>query len=76
MHAAILHDAGLRLEATEEGTAAGGVCRGGGDYAETSKFIEVEKGEHTGVRIGGSVAQFADAHAGERCAKRFRTSPP
>lgn len=76
LHAATLHDGEVRLEAPEEGTAAEGVCRGGGDYAETSMFREIEEGDHSGVRIGGSVAHAADAHAGERCTKRIRTSPP
>ena len=76
LHATTLHDGEVRLEAPEEKTAAEGVCSCGGDYAETSMFREIEEGDHIGVRIGGSVAHAADAHAGERCAKRIRTSPP
>ena len=49
-----------------------GFAEGGGGYAEATKEIEIEQGDHGGVPIGRPNA--ADAHAGERCGKRIRTS--
>ena len=76
LHATTLNDCEARLEAPDEGTTSGVVRSGGGDYTETSKVIEVEEGGHNGLQIAGPVAHATDAHAGERCGKRIRTSPP
>ena len=76
VHAATLDTNLARLEAPAEGTTTGGVPRVGGDYTETPKVFEVEEGDHIGLRSAGSIAHAPDSHAGERCGKRLRTSPP
>lgn len=76
VHAAPLHAGHDQLQTAEEGTAGEGVCRGGGDYAKTSKDIGIDEAGHSGVRIGGSDDHAADPHATERCWKRVRTSAP
>ena len=65
-----------RLEACEEGTAVQGIGREGGFESDTSKDMQIEEGHHIGQRIAGSGAHVADAHAGERCGKRLRSSAP
>ena len=76
MHTAPIQAYEGRPEAPEEGTTMDGGHRGGADYTETSKDVEIDDCDHTGVRIGGSEAIATDAHAGERRGKRIRTSSP
>ena len=54
--------------------AVQGDGRWGGDYTDTTQELEGEEVDHSGfwVRRPGAV----DAHAGERCSKRARTSAP
>lgn len=76
VHATPIHAYEGRLEAPEGGTTMDGGRRGGVDYTETSKDVEIDDCDHGGVRIGGSDAHATDAHAGERRGKRIRTSSP
>lgn len=61
-----------RLQAHEEGTGVPGDRRWCGDYADTTNQIKIEEGDDCGVRIGRH--DDANAHAGDRCTKRARTS--
>ena len=74
LHANSRHPCEDSLEASEEGTAVQGDGRWGGDHSNTAQELEGEEVDQSGFWVRRPSA--ADAHAGERCAKRARTSAP